>query len=140
MRPLQSASIITAQRKMWSKFTDLNRSTSPLSTQISPSQQDRHDGFDFNSVLPGMRMDDIATLNVDYTALDDLEDGIEHWRLAQGPVDLDGSGSDQSEDTDIEIGNAAEPNQNGTHVAVDNEISDSGDKVCYGMVRLSSNA
>jgi hypothetical protein len=106
-----------------------------LSTQISPTQQDQHNVFDFNSVLAGMRGEDVAALNVDYTALDDLEDGIEHWRLTQGPVDLEGSGSDQSEDTDVEMGNVREPNQNSTHVAADSEMADSGDKVCYGMVR-----
>jgi hypothetical protein len=117
---------------------DQGHSASPLSSQISPTQQ--HDNFDFNSFLPGMRGDDPASLSVDYTALDDLEDGIEHWRLTQGPV-LDGTGSEQSDDSDVEMGelvNGVEPSQNGNQDVIDGDMPmvDNGDKVCYGMVRL----
>lgn len=105
---------------------------SPVSIQISPTQEAQLDGFDFNSILPGMQ-DEHTALNVDYTALDDVEDGIEHWHRNQGPL-LEETGSDQSEDTDVEMGSAIEPIQNGTQDIVDSDMADSGDKVCYGMV------
>ncbi|KAK3315982.1 SNF2 family N-terminal domain-containing protein [Apodospora peruviana] len=139
-------------------WASLPSPSSPTRHDATPSQsQQILGGLDFDALLQGSDFEDPSNLpgmkNLDFTALHEIQDGVNHWAGNQHHdystssavyqpldplrpdgihwVDMESNGSNE-EDTDasdVEMTNVTDESQ-----SPDCEMVDDGDKVCYGML------